>query len=47
MRAALLHAVGDDTLDIRDDLTLAPMGPEDVRIRMRATGTKHSPRPAS
>lgn len=42
MRAALLHAIGDDRLDIRDDLTLAPMGPEDVRIRMRATGVCHS-----
>ncbi|MFF4418447.1 alcohol dehydrogenase catalytic domain-containing protein [Streptosporangium sp. NPDC001559] len=42
MRGALLHAVGDDRLDIRDDLTLAPVGPADVRIRIRATGVCHS-----
>ncbi|GAA3116130.1 Zn-dependent alcohol dehydrogenase [Streptosporangium carneum] len=42
MRGALLHAVGDDRLDIRDDLTLAPVGPADVRVRIRATGVCHS-----
>ncbi|GLW06232.1 alcohol dehydrogenase [Microtetraspora sp. NBRC 13810] len=42
MRAALLHAVGDDKLDIRDDFTLAPMGPNDVRVKVRATGVCHS-----
>jgi S-(hydroxymethyl)glutathione dehydrogenase/alcohol dehydrogenase len=42
MRAALLHAVGDDKLDIRDDFTLAPMGPSDVRVKVRATGVCHS-----
>ncbi|GAA3140648.1 Zn-dependent alcohol dehydrogenase [Planomonospora alba] len=42
MRGALLHAVGDDKLDIRDDFTLAPMGPTDVRIKVRATGVCHS-----
>ncbi|ETK31908.1 alcohol dehydrogenase catalytic domain-containing protein [Microbispora sp. ATCC PTA-5024] len=42
MRGALLHAVGDDKLDIRDDFTLAPMGPGDVRVRIKATGVCHS-----
>ncbi|MEU0518480.1 Zn-dependent alcohol dehydrogenase [Streptosporangium sp. NPDC006007] len=42
MRGALLHAVGDDKLDIRDDLTLTPVGPADVRVRIRATGVCHS-----
>ena len=43
MRAAVLHAVGTDSkLDLRDDVTLAPVGPADVRIRIRATGVCHS-----
>ncbi|MCW2876388.1 MAG: hypothetical protein JWQ95_488 [Sphaerisporangium sp.] len=42
MRAALLHAVGDDKLDIRDDFTLTPVGPTDVRVRIKATGVCHS-----
>ncbi|GAA3678123.1 Zn-dependent alcohol dehydrogenase [Nonomuraea antimicrobica] len=42
MRAAILHAVGNDKLDIRDDVTLAPVGPGDVRVRIRATGVCHS-----
>ncbi|NUW47083.1 alcohol dehydrogenase catalytic domain-containing protein, partial [Nonomuraea rhodomycinica] len=42
MRAALLHAVGDDKLDIRDDVALAPVGPTEVRVRVRATGVCHS-----
>lgn len=42
MRGALLHAVGDDKLDIRDDVTLTPVGPGDVRVRIRATGVCHT-----
>nr|WP_055505272.1 Zn-dependent alcohol dehydrogenase [Nonomuraea pusilla] len=42
MRAAILHAVGNDKLDIRDDVTLAPVGPAEVRVRIRATGVCHS-----
>ncbi|GHE44214.1 alcohol dehydrogenase [Streptosporangium violaceochromogenes] len=42
MRGALLHAVGDDKLDIRDDLTPVPVGPGDVRVKIRATGVCHS-----
>ncbi|GII61871.1 alcohol dehydrogenase [Sphaerisporangium krabiense] len=42
MRAALLHAAGDDRLDIRDDVTLTPVGPSDVRVKIKATGVCHS-----
>ncbi|RJL25225.1 Zn-dependent alcohol dehydrogenase [Bailinhaonella thermotolerans] len=42
MRAALLHAVGDDKLDIRDDVTVAGPGPAEVRVKIRATGVCHS-----
>src|SRR5262245_48907099 len=42
MHGALLHAVGDDKLDIRDDLTLSPVGPGDVRVKIKATGVCHS-----
>ncbi len=42
MRGALLHAVGDDKLDIRDDFTLTPVGPADVRVKIKATGVCHS-----
>ncbi|MGI5154845.1 Zn-dependent alcohol dehydrogenase [Microbispora sp. CA-102843] len=42
MRGALLHAVGDEKLDIRDDFTLTPVGPGDVRVRVKATGVCHS-----
>jgi S-(hydroxymethyl)glutathione dehydrogenase/alcohol dehydrogenase len=42
MRAAILHAVGNDKLEIRDDVTLAPVGPADVRVRIKATGVCHS-----
>ncbi|GAA1519299.1 Zn-dependent alcohol dehydrogenase [Sphaerisporangium rubeum] len=42
MRAAMLHAVGDDKLDIRDDFTLAPVGATDVRVKIKATGVCHS-----
>ncbi|MET9339693.1 Zn-dependent alcohol dehydrogenase [Nonomuraea sp. NPDC003804] len=42
MRAALLHTVGDDKLDIRDDITLAPVGPAQVRVKIKATGVCHS-----
>ncbi|MEV0621225.1 Zn-dependent alcohol dehydrogenase [Nonomuraea sp. NPDC050404] len=42
MRAAILHAVGNDKLDIRDDVTLTPVGPAEVRVRIKATGVCHS-----
>ncbi|MEJ3746773.1 zinc-binding dehydrogenase [Actinomycetes bacterium KLBMP 9797] len=42
MRAAVLHAIGDDKLDIRDDVTVLGPGPGEVRIRVRAAGVCHS-----
>lgn len=42
MRAAVVSAAGDDRLDIRDDVHLTPVGPADVRVRIRATGVCHS-----
>ncbi|HEU5033921.1 MAG TPA: Zn-dependent alcohol dehydrogenase [Mycobacteriales bacterium] len=42
MKAALLHNVGDDKLDVRDDVTTTGVGPGKVRIRIRATGVCHS-----
>ncbi|MEV0585750.1 Zn-dependent alcohol dehydrogenase [Nonomuraea sp. NPDC050310] len=42
MRAAVVSAAGDDKLDIRDDVTLTPVGPADVRVRIKATGVCHS-----
>jgi S-(hydroxymethyl)glutathione dehydrogenase/alcohol dehydrogenase len=41
MRAAVLHAVGDSTLDVTD-VELADTGPRQVRLRVRATGVCHS-----
>jgi S-(hydroxymethyl)glutathione dehydrogenase/alcohol dehydrogenase len=42
MRAAVLHAIGDDKLDIRDDVQVIGPGPGEVRIRVRAAGVCHS-----
>lgn len=42
MRAAVLHAVGDAALDVRDDVTTTAVGAGKVRIRIRATGVCHS-----
>ncbi|MFC5746905.1 Zn-dependent alcohol dehydrogenase [Actinomadura rugatobispora] len=41
-RAAVLHAVGDDELDLRDDVGTADPGPDQVKVRIRATGVCHS-----
>ncbi|TNY38497.1 Zn-dependent alcohol dehydrogenase [Thermomonospora catenispora] len=41
-RAAVLRAVGDKTLDLRDDITPIDPGPDEVRVRIRATGVCHS-----
>jgi Zn-dependent alcohol dehydrogenase len=41
-RAAVLQAVGDKELDLRDDVTTIDPGPTDVRVRIRATGVCHS-----
>lgn len=42
MKAAVLNAIGDTKLELRDDVTTAPVGPREVRIRVRATGICHS-----
>jgi S-(hydroxymethyl)glutathione dehydrogenase/alcohol dehydrogenase len=42
MRAAILHAIGDDKFEIRDDVVAIGPGPGEVRIRVRAAGVCHS-----
>jgi S-(hydroxymethyl)glutathione dehydrogenase/alcohol dehydrogenase len=42
MKAAVLHNVGDDKLDVRDDVTTTAVGAGKVRIRIKATGVCHS-----
>jgi S-(hydroxymethyl)glutathione dehydrogenase/alcohol dehydrogenase len=42
MRAAVLYEIGSETLQVRDDVTLADPGAGEVRIRIRATGVCHS-----
>ena len=41
-RAAVLQAVGDKELDLRDDVTTVDPGPAEVRVGIRATGVCHS-----
>jgi len=42
MRAALLNATGDEKLEIVDDIEVAPPGPGEVTIDIKATGVCHS-----
>ncbi len=42
MKAAILHKVGDDKLEVRDDVLTTPVGAGKVRIRIKATGVCHS-----
>jgi S-(hydroxymethyl)glutathione dehydrogenase / alcohol dehydrogenase len=42
MRAAILYEIGSQTLQVRDDVTLADPGASEVRIRIHATGVCHS-----
>src|SRR5260221_5047611 len=42
VRAAVLHAVGDAKLDIRDDVQVVGPGPGEVLIKMGAAGVCHS-----
>ncbi|MFD8084333.1 Zn-dependent alcohol dehydrogenase [Kitasatospora sp. NPDC059722] len=42
MRAAVLHKTGQDTLDVREDVTAVGFGPGTVRVRMRAASLCHS-----
>lgn len=41
-RAAVLHAVGDAELDLRDDVTAVDPGPDQVKVQIKATGVCHS-----
>jgi S-(hydroxymethyl)glutathione dehydrogenase/alcohol dehydrogenase len=41
-RAAVLQAVGDKELDLRDDVTTIDPGPDQVKIQIKATGVCHS-----
>jgi S-(hydroxymethyl)glutathione dehydrogenase/alcohol dehydrogenase len=42
VRAAILHSIDDEKIDIRDDVTAVGPGPGQVRIRVRAAGVCHS-----
>ncbi|MGW7266518.1 Zn-dependent alcohol dehydrogenase [Streptomyces sp. NPDC054842] len=42
MRAAVLHEIGQDKLDVAEDVEAVGFGPGKVRIRVRATGLCHS-----
>jgi S-(hydroxymethyl)glutathione dehydrogenase / alcohol dehydrogenase len=42
MKAAVLHQVGEPKLELRDDLATIEPGPNDVKVRIRATGVCHS-----
>lgn len=42
MRAAVLHTIGDETLEVVDGVETGAMGPTDVRVEIRATGVCHS-----
>lgn len=44
MRAAIFHTVGDDKVEIRDDVTVIGPAAGEVRIRVRAAGVCHSDR---
>jgi S-(hydroxymethyl)glutathione dehydrogenase / alcohol dehydrogenase len=42
VRAAVLHSIDAETMDIRDDVEAVGPGPGQVRIRVRAAGVCHS-----
>ena len=42
MRAAVLHEIGQEKLEVLDDVEAVGFGPGRVRIRVRATGLCHS-----
>ncbi|MFF1699766.1 Zn-dependent alcohol dehydrogenase [Streptomyces sp. NPDC058257] len=42
MRAAVLHEIGQDKLEVLDDVETVGFGPGKVKIRVRATGLCHS-----
>jgi S-(hydroxymethyl)glutathione dehydrogenase / alcohol dehydrogenase len=42
VRAAVLHSIDDETMEIREDVEAVGPGPGQVRIRVRAAGVCHS-----
>jgi S-(hydroxymethyl)glutathione dehydrogenase/alcohol dehydrogenase len=42
VRAAVLQQVGDKVLDLRDDVTTTDPGPDEVKVKIKATGVCHS-----
>ena len=42
MKAAVLQQVGDERLDVRDDVTTTAVGAGKVKVRIKATGVCHS-----
>ncbi|MFC4001962.1 Zn-dependent alcohol dehydrogenase [Prauserella oleivorans] len=42
MRAAVLHEIGSDKLDLPDDVSTIDVGPGEVRIKIMASGICHS-----
>jgi S-(hydroxymethyl)glutathione dehydrogenase / alcohol dehydrogenase len=42
MRAAILHSIGDEKFEIRNDVTVIGPAPGEVRIRVKAAGVCHS-----
>jgi S-(hydroxymethyl)glutathione dehydrogenase/alcohol dehydrogenase len=42
VRGAVLRNVGDETLEVRDDVTTVDLTPGHVRVKIRATGLCHS-----
>ncbi|WP_377271785.1 Zn-dependent alcohol dehydrogenase [Peterkaempfera sp. SMS 1(5)a] len=42
MRAAILHEIGQEKLDVRSDVETVPVGPGLVRVRLRAASLCHS-----
>lgn len=42
MRAAVLHEIGQEKLEVLDDVEAVGFGPGKVKLRIRATGLCHS-----
>lgn len=42
MKAAVLNQVGDDKLELREDVTTTAPGPDEIRIKVKACGVCHS-----
>src|SRR5687768_1954688 len=42
MRAALLRNMGDQALEVREDIELTPLEAGDVKVKIEATGVCHS-----